>query len=698
MIDARDEEILELWTAREPPDGFADRVLARSRRGGPRDARRRWVWVAAGAAAVALLISLPVGLRPRDSFSERTALQLGANASAVVEPGARLSWSLSPDGEPRVEQRAGDASYRITPPGRLAVSLPDVSLHSNEGAFRVELQPMRKAGLGVAAAILISVIVQEGALQVESARGSTRAHAGERVTVTSDGPPTKAAAIAKAWPAPPQTAAGTHSKAAPSAQPATDGGAGVGGQASSGALRGDSAGSLRSAAVPAQPAALNDGGDQAAPAAGVGLGVLEGTVRDRGRRLPSRAVEVSAVAAASGAVEGVRLQTTADERAAFRFSLPAGDYTLSARYPGQRFARGSTSALVRAGETTAVELVVEDEARQDVTAEVLEPDGSPAAGALVLLVGQFGGQRIAAPQTADGDGKLRLLPWSSIGTDSLELHAQLGGRAGSVTLRSPDTHAAVRLQPAATLDIAVEHAAGETCTVELTPGAGGYLPHRWPARVLGCEQLRLTDVPAVLLRVSVRTSGGRAGSGLVEAAPGGSSRLSIDLRRSASISGRVVDAASGAGFTGWVKLRTGPGQATGADGRFRLEGLTPGEQELSVFGGADHGSASRRFALAEGEAVDLGDLRLGPPAAEAGSIGARFAGERGAVVVSWVLAGSPAALAGLRVGDQILRIDGVPPDGGPDALSRSSGGPGSPVTLLRRRSGVEATLLVVRAN
>jgi len=104
----------------------------------------------------------------------------------------------------------------------------------------------------------------------------------------------------------------------------------------------------------------------------------------------------------------------------------------------------------------------------------------------------------------------------------------------------------------------------------------------------------------------------------------------------------------------------GTGAKTGADGRFVLEKVPAGTDEITLlpeqlFMGAD----KYPYSAKPGERVDLGHLKIVPPRnGDPGTFGLTLEVRGDAVVVTKVKAGSPAAVAGIAVGDSIAQLDG----------------------------------------
>jgi S1-C subfamily serine protease len=172
----------------------------------------------------------------------------------------------------------------------------------------------------------------------------------------------------------------------------------------------------------------------------------------------------------------------------------------------------------------------------------------------------------------------------------------------------------------------------------------------------------------------------------------------------AGVRGRVVDATTKAPMSEALVLIEGerssaPNEGTAADGRFSMEGVTPGERTLVIMTGSAFRMPERRqVTLVEGQVLDLGDVPLSPPRAPPGTIGAQVGQEGQQLVISQVLPEGPSALAGLQVGDVLLAVDGAPVTTPPEAFQRLRGAPGSTVVLKVRRAGAEQSLSVTRAT
>lgn len=190
----------------------------------------------------------------------------------------------------------------------------------------------------------------------------------------------------------------------------------------------------------------------------------------------------------------------------------------------------------------------------------------------------------------------------------------------------------------------------------------------------------------------------------------------VDLSPPATVEGTVVDAkgqpVAGARVAVGVApayLPAGalpPGMAVSdTHGHFKLEGVDPGKVDLGAYA-ADVGRGRARGVQVDPERPTTGvTIRLSPGAdddepASGGSIavtlGARGAGESLEVVIVQVADASEAEHAGLRAGDVITAVDGVPPRSMRDARIRLSGPVGSDVLIDLARGDKTKRLRVVR--
>lgn len=205
MTDEHDHEQLDGWEALAPPKNFADRVLAAKRK---QDARqtltpRLRAWFASAAAVVLVVIGAALWLRAPFaddgdfSATTRTTLNLGTRAVVVAEADSQLAWHVSNTGHAEVEQRYGQAFYRVEPGGAFVVKTPAGQVTVTGTCFSVEvdmkgLKPaIIGAVMGAAVSSAATVTVYEGRVAVENERGQVALTAGEHASMSSGSAPSK---------------------------------------------------------------------------------------------------------------------------------------------------------------------------------------------------------------------------------------------------------------------------------------------------------------------------------------------------------------------------------------------------------------------------------------------------------------------------------------------------------------------------
>jgi hypothetical protein len=187
--------------------------------------------------------------------------------------------------------------------------------------------------------------------------------------------------------------------------------------------------------------------------------------------------------------------------------------------------------------------------------------------------------------------------------------------------------------------------------------------------------------------------GGVKGKVVIEA--GKDATLDLAIEAWGEVSGTIVDALTGKPLSGAavvasshelddageqaMGLITGDGPRTDDAGRFHVGKLGPGRGELFAFAGILGGFepvVNESFELKAGEKKDLGVLKAMTKKkvdeAQRGELGmtcdagtgvggdAGVGGGAGKLVVSAVVAGGPAAAAGVAVGDEIVSVEGYP--------------------------------------
>ncbi|HYH98831.1 carboxypeptidase regulatory-like domain-containing protein [Hyalangium sp.] len=399
-----------------------------------------------------------------------------------------------------------------------------------------------------------------------------------------------------------------------------------------------------------------------------------------------------------------------DVEGRYQLELPAGVYQLVAVNPGARYVfthEDDLAVTVPAGAAVVQDLSLSED--RGVRGTVLEPSGAPSPYATAVAI-QRGDFAMALPVEADEEGSF-VFPPRGAHAPPLDIIAHNAGRVGELSGVREDTDVTLQLRPAATLRgrvVARSGAAPLGFSLQLLQEDGTVLP--WlergnPERSFTGASFVLYDAPALPLRVSVRTTDGRTGEASVKLSPGQSAELEVPLTGgSASIAGRAVWSDSKAPAEAVSiyldkQLSAGSDAQTGPDGRFLLKDVKPGPHTLRVWASADGQPVTRTVKLASGEAVDLGDVAVTTRKTTPGTIGVGFSEERGWVSVAWVKADSPAAQAGMRVGDQLLAVEGLVVRSRQEAEQRTRGAPGSPVQLrIQRADGQEQQLQLTRAN
>jgi hypothetical protein len=343
-----------------------------------------------------------------------------------------------------------------------------------------------------------------------------------------------------------------------------------------------------------------------------------------------------------------------------------------------------------------------------VEGTVLEPSGAPSPSAQVAGI-QTGQYAITSTIRADEEGRFAFPPRGA-NAAPLRLLAHNAGRVGELAVAKEKEESVIRLRPAATLHGRIVTRGGggapQGFLLKLLQEDGTALPwetHAVVERSFTGDSFVLTQAPGLPLRVSVRTTDGRTGEASVKLEPGQSAQVEISLTGgTASISGRAVwsnrTPAENVALYLDKPMAGTVDASTGADGRFRLDDVAPGQHTLRLY--PLHGiPETRTVTVASGETVDLGDVPVSRSKAASGTVGAGFSEERGWVSVAWLTPQGPAEQAGLRVGDQVLRVDGQVVRSRMEAEQRTLGAPASPIQLsIRRANGQELQLQFARAD
>ncbi len=442
----------------------------------------------------------------------------------------------------------------------------------------------------------------------------------------------------------------------------------------------------------------------------VETGLVQGRVTQASGAPLTQSVLVRAKARTGqgGMTEWAYTDTEADGR--YQLELPADVYQLTAVTPGAGytyFHEDDLPVTVPVGAAVTADLRLGED--MGIRGVVLEPSGAPSPHATVEAI-QGGDFPLSVYVETDEDGRFGLPPRGPTAAP-LTLKAFNAGRLGEASeVREDGREVVLRLRAAAVLRgrvLARGGGAVDGFTLQLLEADGSVPP--WSARGGGertftGDSFALYDAPAQALRVDVRTRDGRVGHAAVKLAPGQEARVDVLLEGGTTfITGRAVWSSSGAPAEGVSVFLDRQVSAqgdvrTGPDGRFRLDDVRPGVHTVRLLA-PDGRPETRTVKVAEGEAVELGDVTVAARRATPGTVGAGFSEERGHISFAWLTPEGPAARAGMRVGDRLLAVDGVAVRNRQEAESRTRGTPGTPVRLnVRRTSGEEQQVQLSRAD
>lgn len=443
-------------------------------------------------------------------------------------------------------------------------------------------------------------------------------------------------------------------------------------------------------------------------------GIIEGVVRAASGSLPTGGLMVRAFPQGQNRFGPPDVgRTEVDAAGNFRMVLPPGAYGLHAFLTerGGGFFANSKPVQVEAGKTLHTELTWQNEpsGAAGIQGLVLEPDGTPSAGAFVTLATEDSSRGARMIASADEEGRFVMsLRTTDESPGRLTVSARNGGRSGEVRGVKPgEREVVVKLRPAAGVRGRVAFANGSPVkgfTLGIMLQSRAPFPQGRTTWEFPGDRFELRDVPAEPVRLVVRTSDGAGGEAPVTPGLGTLAEVEVIVKATAGVRGRVVDATTKAPLPEALVLIEGerssaPNEGTAADGRFSMEGVTPGERTLVIMAGGSFRMPERRqVTLVEGQVLDLGDVSLGLPRAPPGTIGAMVSQEGQQVVIHQVMPEGPSARAGLQVGDVLLAVDGAPVATAPEAFQKLRGAPGSTVVLKVQRAGAEQSISVTRAT
>jgi hypothetical protein len=355
-------------------------------------------------------------------------------------------------------------------------------------------------------------------------------------------------------------------------------------------------------------------------------GTVEGKVRPASGALPAEPLMVLAIP------RGGSLGTTdfrpvdVEATGTFQMTLQPGAYELRVGLT-ERWPYGDSASEhveVVAGETARVEVTWNGGGSEKdmLRGVVLEPDGTPSPEASLAAYAEER-EFVLARAVADEQGRFSLSvpPEAEVGASRYKVVARAGGRIGEVQgVRSGEQGVVVKLRPGASLRGQVVRADGggpvkgfritvQSLDVQNFPFGNG--TWEFPG-----DRFELRDVPAEPLRLVVRTAEGQGTMTQVSPGTGATEEVRISVTGTATVRGRVMASSTQKPVPAALVFilddrPMDPDNATGSDGRFTLEGVTPGDRVLLVVSGENYERVN--VTLVAGEVTDVGDILLGGP-------------------------------------------------------------------------------------
>lgn len=386
----------------------------------------------------------------------------------------------------------------------------------------------------------------------------------------------------------------------------------------------------------------------------------------------------------------------------FTLTLAPGYATLHALTPGGL--QGLVRVKVAAGEALRdVRLVAA--AAGELSGRVVDADGAGVAGVEVRVLAEPDQVEVAAVQSsAHGDFTAVQLP---AGRYSLFARSGNGARARQVGVELPLTAPVeLRLTSAARLAGTVVNETGQplanaSVVLEYARGLGEPSVH---ARSDASGRFEVGDLLPAALTASATLGEAQSDDEEVYVASGQLASVTLRVVRRGRLKGRVVGGPPGRYYVLSQKVAGGTrvGFATDEQGRYD-EQLVPGRYELYA---SRPTQVMTRFAglpveIRAGETTEV-DLPVELIVEDGGDLGAALHRELGSgvsfdtgpggVAVSFLMPDSPAALAGVRVGDLVLSIDGEAVVRTLDAFERLQRPRGQAAAMTVRRDGQDVTL------
>ncbi len=307
-----------------------------------------------------------------------------------------------------------------------------------------------------------------------------------------------------------------------------------------------------------------------------------------------------------------------------RFTIdgaPGGRIALEARAPGFEARKVTGLEVAAAGSLDDVEIVLKRGAA--VVGQVTTDAGLPVAGAEVSAEG--------SGTTTDGDGAFRIEGVALGQRVVLASHPDLGRASQEVEVGAGETRVDLRLTRGVSLEGRVANRAGEPVAgaeVWLLGDMGslgrmGGIPGSATSDAQG--GFRFENVAPGSYRLGAGRHGGAQGAGrTVEVAGEPLAGLDLVVDPGVVLSGRILgvhpqDLATLSVEVQAAKGESGPAEVA-ADGSYRLEGLSPGDWQVTASASATGRHGQGRVEIAEGAAEAHLDVELGAGLALAGTV------------------------------------------------------------------------------
>jgi hypothetical protein len=443
----------------------------------------------------------------------------------------------------------------------------------------------------------------------------------------------------------------------------------------------------------------------------------QGQVVDaQGQPLAGAQVELFGAESGERALIGITSSFETDAAGAFEFEAP--DWAvLEARHPDHPPGRAQLDDAAQLGRRLTIKMGNAPAASdQAITGVVLDAQGVALAGIAVqaLFAGRGGAIGRSASATTDQAGAFVLEP-----LDAARYVVRATPKAGGAFVQrgpvDPGAFVELRLEPGLSIEGRLVDDAGEVVaagTVELS-------------RVVDAlRRARIASVSVFDVQGRFRFDGlqpgkyelqgiaqGRARSDAVAVElPNGAGPIELVLGQGGGVYGRVLDARTHdpiaraqvvvSGLGGESVLPSESSTVTEIDGGFDLDGITPGRVSIEITAFDHDGRVVSGVEIEAGGRAGPIEVELKPvdegktAKTEITGIGVQITPFRDAIVISGVVPGGGAEVAGIKAGDAIVAVDGVTVVelGFETAIQNIRGEVGTRVNIeLRRRGQKEKT-------